>query len=447
LESAKEIWERALGELQIQLSKANYATWLKHSQGISYQDNIFVVSVPNIFVAEWLSKRLCSLIEKTLVDITGESINVQFVVHSQGQLQANLPTYANQTDGGTSSKARLDRFNPKYTFDNFVVGDCNRLAYAAAVEVAENPGNTYNPLFIHSSAGQGKTHLLHAIGHAAASSGLRVVYISGEQFTNEFVLAIRQKQVEDFRSKFRNIHTLLFDDIQFIANKRQTLQCFLHIFIELHSNNQQIVITADCHPQDMPLLSNKLKSRLECGLAVSIQPPDFETRLSILQAKAGEMMTPKLKEVLRLVAEKMHENVRQLEGAWAYLTAHAKLSGTELTPQIVNKLSTNITNKQNKGAIVQIVAQYFDLSAEELTGKKRDKRTSRTRQIAMYLMREESNYSFTEIGKELGGRNHATISHGYEKIANEMNINHKLYEQLSGIKEKINSSKLPPMEY
>ena len=315
------------------------------------------------------------------------------------------------------------------------------------MEVAENPGNTYNPLFIYSSAGQGKTHLLHAIGHVAASNGLRVAYTSAEQFTSEFVLAIRQKQVENFRSKFRNIHTLLFDDIQFIANKRQTLQCFLHIFIELHSNNQQIVITADCHPQDMPLLSNKLKSRLECGLAVSIQPPDFETRLSILQAKAGEMMTPKLKEVLRLVAEKMHENVRQLEGAWAYLTAHAKLSGTELTPQIVNKLSTNITNKQNKGAIVQIVAQYFDLSAEELTGKKRDKRTSRTRQIAMYLMREESNYSFTEIGKELGGRNHATISHGYEKIANEMNINHKLYEQLSGIKEKINSSKLPPMEY
>ena len=442
LDSAKEIWERALGELQIQVSRANYATWLKNSQGVSSQDNIFIVSVPNIFVAEWLSKRLYSLIEKTLVDITGKSLNVQFVVHGQDPLHVNPLAYANQADGGTSSKARQDKLNQRYTFDNFVVGDCNRLAYAAAVEVAENPGNTYNPLFIHSGAGQGKTHLLHAIGHAATSSGLRVAYINAEQFTNEFVMAVRQKQVENFRSTFRNIHTLLFDDMQFIANKKQTLQCFLHTFTELHNNNRQIVIAADCSPKDMPLLSSKLRSRLEWGLVVSIQPPDYETRLATLQAKAGKTMTSELEEALQLVARKMHENIRQLEGAWVYLTAHAKLSGVKLTPKIVNKLITNMTNNQDKESIIQIVAQYFDLSVEELASKKRDNRTSLARQIAMYLMREENNYSFTEIGKELGGRNHATILHGYEKIANEININHKLYSQISEIKEKLDSNKV-----
>jgi chromosomal replication initiator protein len=442
LESAKEIWERALGELQIQINKANYTTWLRNSQGISCQDDIFVVGVPNVFIAEWLSKRLYSLVEKTLANIIGKDINVQFVVRNQDQLQASPLVTSKQTDGGTSSKARLDKFNPRYTLDNFVVGDCNRLAYAAATEVAENPGRTYNPLFIHSSAGQGKTHLLHAIGHRAASSGLRVAYTSAEQFTNEFVLAIKRKQVEDFRDKFRNLQLLLFDDIQFIANKKQTLQCFLHTFSSLYNNNSQIIITADCPPKDIPLLSSKLRSRLEWGLVVSIQPPDFETRLCILQAKARKTITPELEGIMRLVAEKMQENVRQLEGAWAYLTAHAKLSGAEPTPQIVNKLLTTTTRNQDERAIVQTVARYFDLSPKEITSKKRDRKTTLARQITMYLLREESNYSFTEIGKELGNRNHATILHGYKKIVNEINVNHKLYGQISEIKEQINSIKV-----
>jgi ATPase involved in DNA replication initiation len=221
LESAKELWGKALGELQIQVSKANYVTWLSNSQGTSYQDNVFTVSVPNIFVAEWLSQRLHSLVRKTLANIVGRDVDVQFVVRGQDQLQARPLAYASQTDGGTSSKAKRNRFNPKYTFDNFIVGDCNRLAYAAAVEVAENPGHTYNPLFLYSTTGQGKTHLLHAIGHAATNNGFQVAYTTAEQFTNEFVVAVREKRAEDFRSKFRNVHTLLFDDIQFLNGKNR----------------------------------------------------------------------------------------------------------------------------------------------------------------------------------------------------------------------------------
>jgi len=440
LEPAKEIWERALGKLQIQVSKANYTTWLSDSQGLSCQDNTFVVSVPNVFVAEWLSKRLYPLVRKTLVDIMDKDVDVQFVVHNREQpRQVGASPLARQTDGGTSSKAKQYRFNPMYTFDNFVVSDSSRLAYAAAVEVAENPGSSYNPLFIHSSTGQGKTHLLHAIGQLTTNNGLQAVYITAEQFANEFVLAVRENQVDKFRSKFRSIHIFLFDDVHFLINKKQTLQCFFHTFNELYSNNRQIVITADCAPQDMQPLSSKLKSRLEGGLVVDIQPPDFETRLNILRAKAEKMMTPELDGVLHIVAEKVCGNVRQLEGALVYLTAQAKLSGTKLTPETINKLLTSTTSKQDIKLLLRTVADHFNLATEELINKKRDRKTTLARHVAVYLMREGYNYSLTEIGKELGGRNHATIIHGYEKIAGELSINPNLANQIAEIKEKINA--------
>jgi len=439
LEPAKEIWKSALGKLQIQVSKANYTTWLSNSQGLSCQDSIFVVSVPNIFVAEWLSKRLYPLVRKTLVDIMGKDVDVQFVVQNSEQLAAS--PLARQTDGGTSSKATQYRFNPRYTFDNFVVSDSNRLSYAAAVEVAENPGISYNPLFIHSSTGQGKTHLLHAIGHLTTNNGLQAAYITGEQFANEFVLAVRENQVDKFRSKFRNVHIFLFDDVHFLIDKKQTLQCFFHTFNELYNNNRQIVITADCAPGDMYPLSSKLKSRLEGGLVVDIQPPDFETRLNILRAKAETTMTSDLEGVLHVIAEKVCENVRQLEGALVYLTAQAQLSGTKVTPETINKLLTSTNHKQDIKLLLLTVADHFNLSAEELIAKRKDRKTTLARHVAIYLMREGYNYSLTEIGKELGGRNHATILHGYEKIASELSINPNLSSQIAEIKEKISSQK------
>ena len=436
MESAKEIWERALGELQLQVSRANYTAWLKNSYGVGFQENVFVVGAPNAFVTEWLTKRLHSLVKKTLTQIIGRDIDVQFIVHHKEQIQSASLACASQADGGTSTKVKIDRFNPRYTFDKFIVGDCNRLAYAATVEAAENPGRTYNPLFIYSSTGQGKTHLLHAVGHRAVSNGLRIAYTSAEQFTNEFVIAIKQKQIEDFRNKFKAARIFLFDDMQFISDKKQTLQCFFQTFNELHNNNCQIVITADHHPKDMALHSDKLKSHLEWGLVVSIQPPNFETRLSILRAKAEEMMMLVSNEVLQLLAERIWENIRQLEGALIYLSAKAKLTGMELTPQTVNSLLTSTASKQSGRLIIQTVANYFNLSTEELSGRRRDKKTALARQIAMYLMREESNCSFAEIGKMLGNRNHATIIHGYAKIATEMTINSKLCHQILEIKGK-----------
>jgi len=439
LEPPKEIWQRALGKLQIQISKANYTTWLGNSQGISCHDSTFVVSVPNIFVAEWLSKRLYPLIRKTLVDIMGRDVDVQFVVQNSEQLTAS-PS-AKQTDGGTSTKAKQYRFNPRYTFDNFVVSDSNRLPYAAALEVAENPGSSCNPLFIHSSTGQGKTHLLHAIGHLTTTNGAQAAYTTAEQFANEFVFAVREKQVDKIRSKFRNIHIFLFDDVHFLLDKKQTLQCFFHIFNELYSNNHQIVITADCAPGDLHPLSSKLKSRLEGGLVVDIQPPDFETRLNILRAKADTTTTSDLEGVLQVVAKKVCDNVRQLEGALVYLTAQAKLSGTKITPERINKLLTIANDKQDIKLLLQTVANHYNLSTEELISKRRDRKTTLARSVAIYLMREGYNCSLTEIGKELGGRNHATILHGYEKLASELSVNPNLANQISEIKLEISPPK------
>ncbi|MFC1911135.1 chromosomal replication initiator protein DnaA [Chloroflexota bacterium] len=437
MESAKEIWQSALGKLQIQVSKANYTTWLGDSQGLNCHDNVFVVGVPNVFVAEWLSKRLYPLVRKTLVDITGKDIDVRFEVCNREQPPTS-PLFA-QTDGGTSSKATHYRFNPKYTFDNFVVSDSNRLAYAAAVEVAENPGTSYNPLLIHSATGQGKTHLLHAIGHLTTNNGLQAAYVTAEQFANDFILAVREKQVDKFRSKFRSIHVFLFDDVHFLLDKKQTLQCFFHTFNELYSNCRQIVITCDCAPPNMRPLSNKLKSRLEGGLVVDLRPPDFETRLNILRAKAERPMTSELEGVLSIVAEKVCENVRQLEGALVYLTAQAKLSGAEITPQTVNNLLTSMTSKQDIKQLLRTVADYFSIPAEELTNKKRDKKTTLARHVAIYLLREGYSCSLSEIGKELGGRNHATILHGYEKIASALSTNPHLCDQIAGIRESLSS--------
>ena len=437
MESAKEIWQSALGRLQIQVSKANYATWLGDSQGLSWHDNMFIVGVPNVFVAEWLSKRLYPLVRKTLVDITDKDVDVRFQVHNREQLPTSA--LAGQTDGGTSSKATQYRFNPKYTFDDFVVSDSNRLAYAAAVEVAEDPGSGYNPLFIHSTTGQGKTHLLHAIGHLTTNNGLQAAYITAEQFANEFVLAVKQNQVDKFRSKFRNIHIFLFDDVHFLLDKKQTLQCFFYTFNDLYSNNKQIVITGDCAPQNMHPLSNKLKSRLQGGLVVDLQPPDFETRLNILRAKAQKMMLSELEGVLHIVAQKVCENVRQLEGALVYLTAQAKLSGAKITPETINNLLTSVTSKQDIKLLLRTVADYFSIPPEELISKKRDRKTTLARHVAVYLLREGYNCSLSEIGKELGGRNHATILHGYEKIANELNVNPHLSDEIGEIKGRLSS--------
>lgn len=301
--SAAEIWETALGELQVQFSKPNYRTWLENTIGLSFKGNQFVVGVPSDFVAEYLTKNQRCLIEKTLIGITHRNVNVVFQVDTQHQPAA----YGGQDQAPAAREASPFQLNPKYTFDSFVAGSCNRLALAAAMEVAENPGHSYNPLFIYGGVGLGKTHILQAIATASQTKNLQVLYVSAEQFTNEFVAALQEKRTEEFHHKYRSVDMLLMDDIYFITGKEQTQEVFFHTFNELHNNNRQIAVTSNCSPKAMPQLKDRLRSRFEWGLIVDIQPPDLETRLAILQAKADQEGVNITADVLELIARQIQQ--------------------------------------------------------------------------------------------------------------------------------------------
>ncbi len=447
LTSAKDIWETALGELQIQITRPNYDTWLKETVGIKYQDDLFVIGAPNTFVAEWLENRLRSLIKRTLSGIIGKKVDIQFVIQSRDRHDTRLAS-ARQADGGTSvmlgKPEKLSHRNPRYTFSNFVAGAPNRLAYAAALEVAENPGSVYNPLFIYSDTGLGKTHLLHAIKHVAEANNYQVLYTSAEQLTNEFVVSLKNSRTEEFHYKYRNADFLLVDDFQFLAGKSQTQECFFHIFNCLHDNNCQIVITSDCPPKELPSLSRKLRSRLEGGLIADIRPLDIETRITILNIRVKQIKTAIPTEVLEFIATRFRNNVRELEGGLNRVVTYAKLCGMDIDMKLATQALADllIKNDRHHSApstkhIIDTVANYFELAPEALIGKRRDRKTSHARQVAMYLLREQKNHRLSEIGELLGDRDHTTILHGCEKIAAEASINSQLSRCLDEIRREL----------
>ncbi len=440
-DSAQRTWEAALGELQLQVSKHNFQTWFGKTSGLSCEGNQFTIGVPNTFVTEYLDRNQRSLIEKTLIGITRRNITVIFKVISPDQNTA--PTSDDTKEIPPAANPVSAMFNPKYTLDSFVVGGSNRLAYAAALGVADNPGHSYNPLFVCGGVGLGKTHLLHGIGHLVLAKNLRVHYASCEQFTNEFISAIQERQTKEFRNKYRNADVLMIDDIQFISGKEQTEECFFHTFNELHNANRQIIVTSDRPPKSLPRLADRLRSRFEWGLIVDIQPPDFETRLAILQAKAkqrGESIAP---DTLELIARKIQQNIRELEGNLNRVIAYAQLLKTKATPDLATKALENIADKALSSAtitpalLVEAVASSFQLSLADLKGSKRDKETSLARQIAMYLIRNETNCPLAQIGKELGDRNPSTVSHSCEKIATEISLSPYLKRKVAAIRDQI----------
>ncbi len=442
--SAQQIWETALGELQIQVNKPNYRTWLDKTAGLSYQDEQFVIGVPNTFVAEYLDRNQRSLIEKVLTGLIHHEVQVQFQVDTN---QPNSPSGNGSRQKTTlSQQASLPLFNPKYTFNSFVVGSCNQLAYAAAQGVSQNPGNSYNPLFIYGGAGLGKTHLLHAIGHAALANNMKVLYVRAEQYTNALMNALREKKTEDFRNKYRSVDMLLVDDVQFFSGKTQTGENFFHTFDELHSANRQIAITSDHPPKSIPLLQDRLRSRFEWGLITDIQPPDFETRLAILQAKAKREGVIVSAEVLELIALQIQQNIRALEGSLNRVVAYAKLVRTVLTPELAAQALKDIASNEPKtapitpGLIIEVVVNSFQLTPSDLRSRKRDEATALARQVVMYLIRQETNCSLAEIGQELGGRSPATVSHSYQKIAGDINNSPSLRRKIFQIQQGICSS-------
>ena len=433
--SAEEIWETALGELQLQVSKPNYKTWLGKTVGLSFQNNQFVVGVPNTFVAEYLDQSQRSLIEKTLIGITRHNLNVLFQVNGRYQ----NPVGNSSTRGGTS----FPSLNPKYTFDSFIVGNCNHLAYAAALGVAQNPGRSYNPLFIFGGVGLGKTHLLHAIGHVAQASHCQVLYVSAEQFTNEFLSALRERNTVEFRNKYRSVNMLLIDDIHFISGKGQTEESFFHTFDELHNANRQIVITCNCLPKSIPLLRDSLRSRLEWGLIAEVQPPELETRLALLQAKAKQRGAEIPLEVLEFMTQQPCQNVRELEGCLNRVIAYAKLTRAPFTLELAARAHYDIASKQPQTAaitpdlVVAAVASSFQLTPVDLKSRKKDKETALARQVAMYLIRQVTKASLAEIGQALGGKNPSTVSHACEKLASNIDASPYLQRKILDIEHKI----------
>lgn len=440
-ESAKEIWGMVLGELQTKVSGTNYDTWLKDTVGLGYEGDHFVVGVRSPFALSWLEERLGSLIQKTLIGVTGEEVNVCFQIQSQ-EAVAKPKGKSRSASGKNHRKPGANGFNPKYTFESFVVGNSNRLANAAAQAVAEKPGHIYNPLFIYGGVGLGKTHLLHAIGNMISRNGHRVLYVSTEQFTNEFIKAIKDRKTEEFRDKYRSVDILLIDDIQFIIGKEQTQEGFFHTFNDLHNGSSQIVITSDRPPRSMPLLEDRLRSRFEWGLIADIQPPDLETRLAILQAKSEEDHIEVPADVLDFIARKVQKSIRELEGSLNRVVAFARLTNEPLTLDLASKALAEFHESAPRRvltpqAIIDKTAKYFDLEPQALVGRRRDKMTVLARHLAIYLIREETECSFNEIGRVLGNRDHSAILRGHEKIALDIDASPGLRRDAIEIRERL----------
>ncbi|MDQ3996134.1 MAG: chromosomal replication initiator protein DnaA [Gemmatimonadota bacterium] len=441
---AKQIWRAVLGELQISLSPANFETWLKETALVEIDDNRFRISAPNAFARDWLDNRYRPLISQTLARVVGGSVQVEFVV---AEAPGPVPPQARDTSmelPPTSPTGNSQNLNARYTFNNFIVGSANRLAHAAALSVAERPGHAYNPLFLYGGVGLGKTHLMHAIGNAVAAKfpRKRIVYATSEKFTNDFINSIREQTMEDFRARYRRIDVLLIDDIQFIAERERTQEEFFHTFNAIHEEGRQIVLSSDRPPKAITTLEERLRSRFEWGLIADLTPPDLETRIAILRSKAEDQLNLIPSDVIDFIARKVVSNVRELEGALNRVVAYASMGGMPISIELASAVLSNVMYNPKKRSItpqriVRVVADYYGVNLDQLRSSKRDKAIVVPRQIAMFLIREETDISLLRIGAELGGRDHSTVLHACDKITREMNQNDELRREISAVREMI----------
>jgi len=440
----KQAWQAALGQLQLEMPKAAFDTWVRDAELISVSDNIFQVGVHNAYARDWLDSRLKSTITKLLTGTLNRPIDIDFVVNNSPKKSSPHQPASDLDESSLESPAIVNQAPPKvsintrYTFTNFVVGHSNRLAHAASLAVSEKPAQTYNPLFLYGGVGLGKTHLLHAIGNMCRVQGLEVLYVSSEEFTNDLITAIRSHTTQAFREKYRRIDVLLIDDIQFIAGKESTQEEFFHTFNTLHGQNKQIVMTSDRPPKALVTLEERLRSRFEWGLAADIQPPDFETRVAILQSKADRMGYSIPDPILEDIAHRFQTNIRELEGAMTRLMAYADLRGMVLDEKLVEYALADLMPESKEiepEQILKTIAQEYGVSLEELLSANRSQRIAFPRQIAMYMLREESELSLPKIGEILGGRDHTTIMYGHDKISDLLERDKNLRRKLVNIQE------------
>lgn len=452
----EQVWQNALSQLQLQMTRATFDTWLKDTRIVSQNKEKLIIGTKNAFAKDWLENRLFNTISRTVANIVGHSMDIQFVVDSGAEAQEQsapwntrpnrpLETGPEPTNGNGYYRDNKDRLmlNPKYTFDQFIVGASNRLAHAASLAVAEKPADAYNPLFLYGGVGLGKTHLLQAIAHVALSQNKQVIYTTSETFTNDLINAIRSQSTELFREKYRSVKFLLIDDIQFIAGKESTQEEFFHTFNSLHSSGGQIVLTSDRPPKAITTLEDRLRSRFEWGLLADVQPPDLETRIAILRFKADSLSTFVPADVMEFIARRAQNNIRELEGALNKVVAHAAMLRQPFTLDLARDALQDIVSRQAELTVAQIidaVAKFYRMDPDTLTGRGRSKEIAAARQMAMYLAREETGASLPQIGEALGGRDHTTVMYGWEKIASNIEQDDKLRREMLAIREIIYSN-------
>ncbi len=418
---------------------------MRPTRGIECDGDVLLVGVPTTYGREWLEQRLSAVIRKTLEEIGRPELDLKFQVMSELGDRNGKRVRGRASSAGSSAFFNGNRteFNPRYTFADYIVGGSNRFAHAAAQAVAERPAQTYNPLFIYGGVGLGKTHLLHAIGHGALHDfpDFRVVFTTSERFTNELIKAIRETSTEEFRDHYREVDLLLIDDIQFISGKERTQEEFFHTFNALHDNGKQIVMSCDKPPKALNPLEERLRSRFEWGLIADIQPPDLETRIAILRSKAELQDLPVPQDVIQYLARRVPSNIRELEGSLNRIIAYAALNERQLSVDLaaaaLDSLSGPRRAQLTPQSIIQSVAKYFGLALDDLTGKSRDKSIVLPRQIAMYLVREETTSSLEHIGQLLGGRDHTTVMHGWDKISAALQEDHQLRNDVLAVRSML----------
>jgi chromosomal replication initiator protein len=447
-----QIWQAAQEELRFQLAKPSYETWLKNASLVGREKNAFKIGVPTKLAKDWLEDRYSAVIKETLSAIVSADVSVAFeVVPGQAEpagRRASAVAVAEEP-APEAEEPRLEEeslLNPKLSFQHFVVGNNSRFAHAACRAVAETPAKAYNPLFLYGGVGLGKTHLMHAIGHAVLEKNhrRRVAYVTSEKFMNEMISSIQEGRMNDFRTRYRTVDVLLVDDIQFLAGKDRTQEEFFHTFNSLHELNRQIVISSDRPPKEIPTLEDRLRSRFQWGLIADIQPADFETRVAILKSKVGSYARLVPEDVLSFIAHKVQKNIRELEGALIRVIAHASLNRSAVTVDMAAKLLQDVipstdTRTLSIETISRTVANFYHISLEEMKGKRRDKHIVFPRQVAMYLIREETASSLPAIGQAFGGRDHTTVLHSYEKISTESKEDQRLQSDLRKLRELLYS--------
>lgn len=439
-----QLWQAVLGEIELSLSKANFTTWFKQTFISSFENGEVIICVPNTFTKTWLEQKYHDKIAQAIENVSNQKINKIYYkveVRKGGPVEGLLKKIKIKKDDAETN-GTINRFglNTRYVFETFVVGKGNELAHAACQAVAANPGHAYNPLFIYGGVGLGKTHLLQAIGHEVSKKTDRILYVSSEKFTNDYVQAVKEGRAKEFKDHYRNVDLLLVDDIHFMGGKDGTQEEFFHTFNELHQANKQIVITSDRPPTAIPALEKRLLSRFQWGMIADITQPDIETRVAILEAKCRERNYSLDPEILYFIANNIQSNIRELEGALNRLIAFHEFNNTtptlDSTKAILQNILTTIKEKSTTSKnIIEAVSRFFDVGVKDLVGKSRKKELVYPRQITMYLMREELNLSYPTIGQELGGRDHTTAMHAFNKIQREKEENERIKQDIESIKQ------------